>query len=265
MPNLAVYQVDAFATRAFAGNPAAVLLVDDWLPDAVMQGVAEENNVAITAFVRPAGAGWALRWFTPTSEASFCGHGTLATAHVLATERGVEGGFAFETRAGILRVARHSAGYALDLPVLPADALAECPSLLSEVVKDMPVVAVSRSSRIWLVELANEQAVRDFAPDFARIAALAPLSFVVTARGEAYDFVSRHFAPSHGVPEDSVTGSTHATLVPYWSEKLGKDELTAFQCSRRGGALSCERLPDGVRIVGSAVTYLKGTISLPVT
>ncbi|OLP56285.1 phenazine biosynthesis protein PhzF family [Rhizobium rhizosphaerae] len=259
MHQIPFYQVDAFASQPFAGNPAAVLIMEDWLTDRDMLAVAEENNIAITAFVRPADAGWELRWFTPTMEADFCGHGTLATAHVLATERGVEGDFVFATQAGALRVSRHTDGYALDLPSLPPELVSEVPPTVMEIIEG-PGLAVFRTARHWFVELADERAVRDFMPDLAKIATLHPLSFAVTAQGNAHDFVSRNFAPGAGVPEDSVTGSTHSALVPYWAWKLGKDRLTAFQCSRRGGRLSCELDGDRVRIVGTAVPYLNGTV-----
>lgn len=260
MRQIPFYQVDAFASQPFAGNPAAVLIVEDWLTDRDMLAIAEENNIAITAFVRPAGAGWELRWFTPTMEADFCGHGTLATAHVLATERGVEEDFVFATRAGPLRVIRHPDGYALDLPSLPPELVSEVPPIVMEIIEGSSI-AMFRTARHWFVELADEWSVRDFVPDLAKIATLHPLSFAITARGNEHDFVSRHFAPGAGVHEDSVTGSTHSALVPYWARKLGKDRLTAFQCSRRGGRLSCELDGDRVRIVGTAITYLNGTVN----
>ncbi|OBZ93389.1 hypothetical protein ADU59_21215 [Pararhizobium polonicum] len=262
MQQLPLYQVDAFASRPFAGNPAAVLVLDEWLSDHDMLAIAEENNIAITAFVRPNGDNWALRWFTPTMEASFCGHGTLATAHVLATERGIAGDFAFDTLAGLLRVSRDEDKYALDLPSLPPEAVMEVPPIIADIVGDRRQQAFV-TTRHWIVVLESEEAVRGFTPDLEKIAMLHPLSFVVTAEGERHDFVSRHFAPGAGVPEDSVTGSTHSTLVPYWARKLDKNRLSAFQCSRRGGHLECEFDGDRVRIIGKAVTYLKGTVQLP--
>lgn len=253
------YQVDAFASQPFAGNPAAVLILEDWLADSDMLAIAEENNIAITVFARPVGAGWELRWFTPTMEASFCGHGTLAAAHVLIAERGIEDDFVFSTWAGPLRVSRHPDGYALGLPAIPPELVSDAPPIIMEIISG-PCLAVFRTARSWFVELSDEQAVRDFVPDMARIATLHPLSLAITARGNEHDFVSRHFAPGAGVPEDSVTGSTHSTLVPYWAQKLDKHRLAAFQCSRRGGRVVCELDGEHVRIVGKAVTYLRGEI-----
>jgi PhzF family phenazine biosynthesis protein len=259
MPTIALYQVDAFATKPFAGNPAAVLVLDEWLPNVTLQAIAEENNVAMTCFVCSTCDHWTLRWFTPTMEANFCGHGTLATAHVLATEYAISGNLAFSTLAGVLTVGAHKSGYALDIPTMHYELVGELPQEASPLL-GTPNVAVFRSSRSWFVELSDEAAVRAFVPDLTLLAALHPLSFVVTARGDRYDFVSRHFAPGAGIPEDSVTGSTHAALAPYWSEKLGKGTLFAYQCSRRGGRLECELRDARVRIIGSAVTYLKGQI-----
>jgi len=227
-----------------------------------MLAIAEENNIAITAFVRPNGSNWDLRWFTPTMETSFCGHGTLATAHILATERGIAGDFAFDTRAGLFRVSRDGDQYALDLPSLPPEPAMEVPPIIADIVGDHHPHAFL-TARHWFVELEIEQAIWDFVPDLAKIVTLHPLSFVVTAKGKRHDFVSRHFAPGAGVPEDSVTGSAHSTLVPYWPRKLGKDRLSAFQCSRRGGQLECDFDGDRVPIIGKAVTYLTGIVQLP--
>lgn len=260
MQEISLYQVDAFATKTFTGNPAAVLVLQDWLPDVTMLAIAEENNVAMTCFVRQTAAGWDLRWFTPTMEASFCGHGTLATAHVLATERAIAGDFVFSTLAGVLTVGRHAKGYALDIPTMPYEMVDDLPANVGALLAT-PHRTGFRNGRSWFVELADETAVRAFVPDLTAIAALHPLSFVITAPGDRHDFVSRHFAPCAGIPEDSVTGSTHATLVPYWSTTLGKQELSAYQCSKRGGRLDCELRGDKVRVIGNAVTYLKGQIS----
>lgn len=257
---ISLYQVDAFATQPFTGNPAAVLVLRDWLSDATMLAIAEENNVAMTCFVRQNATGWDLRWFTPTMEASFCGHGTLATAHVLATEKAILGDFAFYTQAGILTVSRQSKGYALDIPTMPYEVVAELPAAVAALL--LRHEAAFCNSRSWFIELADESTVRSFVPDLTAIAALHPLSFVITAPGEHHDFVSRHFAPGAGISEDSVTGSTHASLVPYWSRKLERQMLSAYQCSNRGGLLECELRGDTVRIIGNAVTYLKGQIFL---
>ena len=263
MATLTMYQVDAFADRAFQGNPAAVLILEDWLPEHVMQAIANENNLAETAFARPNGKGWDLRWFTPVHEADFCGHATLATAHVLAEAHHVLGEMAFETRVGEIRVSRPDGAYQLDLPCFPpqpadpelADGLQDC----------VPVqpVACFRNFENLFVELADETTVRSFVPDLFKIAAFHPLGVVITARGDAHDFVSRYFAPGSGIPEDPVTGSIHATLVPYWSQKLGKTRLSAFQCSQRGGHLLCKLAGDRVLVTGRARTFMKAEIYLP--
>jgi len=261
MKTLTMYQVDAFSDQVFGGNPAAVLVLEAWLPESVMQNIAAENNLAETAFVRPNGAAWDLRWFTPAREVNFCGHATLATAHVLASERGVVGEMAFNTRVGELRVVRDSLGYRLDLPSFPPEPWRDSPSINGIFAE--PPMSVFRNFENLFVELAGEHAVRDFVPDFLKIGQLHALGLVVTGKGDAYDFVSRYFAPAAGVPEDPVTGSIHATLVPYWAKKLGKPKLSAYQCSRRGGRLMCELSGDRVLITGQAATFMKADIYLP--
>ena len=263
MATLTMYQVDAFADRIFHGNPAAVLILEDWLPDEVMQAVANENNLAETAFARPNGRGWDLRWFTPVHEADFCGHATLATAHVLAEAHGMLSDMTFETRVGEIRVSRRDGAYQLDLPCFPPQPVdADLTQVLQESVAARPVVCFSNFENLF-VELADEPAVRSFVPDLFKIAAFHPLGVVVTAHGEGHDFVSRYFAPGAGIPEDPVTGSIHATLVPYWSRKLGKTRLSAFQCSQRGGHLLCELAGERVLVTGRARTFMKAEIYLP--
>ena len=267
MPLLTMYQVDAFADRVFGGNPAAVLILDDWLPDATMQAIAEENNLAETAFARPAAAGgWDLRWFTPTHEVNFCGHATLATAHVLATELGKPGDFAFATRIGELRVTRGAAGaagdYVLDLPCLAPEPIGSEPPVLARIFGTLPRQTFRNFENVF-VELADEATLRAFVPDQTAIATLVPPGLVITARGETHDFVSRYFVPAEGIPEDPVTGSIHATLVPYWAAKLDKTALSAFQCSKRGGHLKCRLAGERVLIGGRAVTFMQATIRLP--
>jgi PhzF family phenazine biosynthesis protein len=259
---LAMYQVDAFTAQVFRGNPAAVLVLDDWLPDDVMQAIAMENNLAETAFLRRADEGWELRWFTPVHEAQFCGHATLAAAHVLDAELGVSGDMRFSTCVGTLAVVRRAGAYHLDLPAFPPQPSGELADEASRIVAQQ-VVACFRNFENVFVELADEDAVRGFEPDVPAIAGLFPLGLAVTARGEGHDFVSRYFAPGAGIPEDPVTGSTHATLVPYWAGKLGKERLSAFQCSRRGGRLLCELAGDRVLLAGEAVTFMKAEIRLP--
>lgn len=267
--NWTLHQVDAFTDRVFAGNPAAVLVLEDWPAawpdDDLLRRIAGENNLAETAFVRRHGAAWDLRWFTPVHEAAFCGHATLATAHSLAVELGIPGGFTFETQVGTIRVRREGEkSYRLDIPSFPPERLDPLPAVFSEIFAD-GVVEAFRNFENLFVELAGESALRGFRPDLTRIETLHPLGLVITARADAgrpYDFLSRYFAPGAGIPEDPVTGSTHATLVPYWSEKLKKTELRAFQASARGGHLGCALKDDRVFLTGEAVTYMKAELLL---
>ncbi|MDQ0329417.1 MULTISPECIES: PhzF family phenazine biosynthesis protein [Phyllobacteriaceae] len=257
----AMFQVDAFSDRIFGGNPAAVLVLDDWLADAVMQSIAAENNLAETAFARPNGKGWDLRWFTPVHEVDFCGHATLATAHVLAAHLGVTGIMAFSTRVGELRVAPVEGGYQLDLPCFAPETLHELPATIAGPLEGV-ARAIFRNFENVFAELPDEAAVRAFVPDLPNIAKLGAQGLVITAKGQAHDFVSRYFAPGAGIPEDPVTGSIHATLVPHWADKLGKNRLSAFQASARGGHLLCELAGERVLITGKAVTFMEAEIHL---
>lgn len=270
MRELSMYQVDAFTGRVFAGNPAAVMILDAALSDAEMQAIAAENNLAETAFVTRAGGDWAIRWFTPMQEAAFCGHATLAAAHVLASERGDADSFLFKTRrVGDLRVRRIAdATYELDLPLLepsPVDAL---PDALAAIFPQ-GWTSVFRNFENIFVELDRPDNVTTFQPDMAGIARLAPFSLGITASGgathdgEPVDFVSRYFAPAAGIPEDPVTGSAHATLAPFWARRLGRTELTAFQASPRGGRVGCRILGDRVLLSGQAATFFKARVRLP--
>jgi len=261
---IAMYQVDAFSDRLFGGNPAAVLILDDWLDEGVMQAVASENNLAETAFARPNEAGWDLRWFTPLHEVNFCGHATLATAHILSTRYGATGTMVFATRVGALRVTAQEDGYRLDLPAFPPEPLDALPVPVKSLFQPGTYTAFSNFENIF-VELADEDAVRTFMPDLPRIAELGCQGLVITAKGRAHDFVSRYFAPGAGIPEDPVTGSIHATLAPYWAGKLGRDALSAFQASPRGGHLFCEVSGDRVFVSGKAVTFMAAEINLPGT
>jgi len=261
-----MFQVDAFTDRVFAGNPAAVLVLEHWLDDEVMLALAEENNLAETAFaLQRADGSWDLRWFTPLHEVDFCGHATLATAHVLASEYGVNGSITFRTRVGALKVAQQEGGYRLDIPALPPETLSELPRELDGVFKQAPAKIFRNFENIF-VDFGSERDVRDFVPDLMRIAQLGPVGLVVTGKGDGRSgaaFVSRYFAPGAGIPEDPVTGSTHATLVPYWSELLGTKAHRAFQASKRGGWLDCKLIGDRVILCGNAVTFMDATIRLP--
>ncbi|SPH18368.1 putative isomerase YddE [Defluviimonas aquaemixtae] len=270
MREFTMFQVDAFTDRVFAGNPAAVLVSDAPLPEPEMQAIAAENNLAETVFVTGAGAARALRWFTPVKEVAFCGHATLASAHVLATEYGAKGPIAFATRkvGELIVIPRADGAYDLDFPALPPDPLNPLPDSLTALFNEMPV-AGARNFENFFVELASSEAVRNFAPDLAGIAALDGQGLCITAKGgrshdgDPVDFVSRYFAPAAGIPEDPVTGSTHATLIPYWADRLGREDLAAFQASPRGGSLRGRRAGDRVILTARAVTFMRATIVLP--
>ncbi len=260
MTVLRIVQVDAFADRPFTGNPAAVMPLDAWLPDEILQAIAMENNLSETAFTVPDSSGEAdyeLRWFTPATEVVMCGHATLASGHVLLAGDKVR----FRTRnAGILEVARDGEGYAMSLP-----AWAPSPRPLPEVVAALgctPVETLWHPQRYALVLLASEAEVRAVEPDFRALAKQGDLLTIVTARGEETDIVSRAFAPGAGIDEDPVTGSAHAVLTPYWAERLGRTEFTAYQASRRGGHVACRLEGDRVILGGKCVTVMEGSMRI---
>jgi PhzF family phenazine biosynthesis protein len=261
-----MFQVDAFTNQLFAGNPAAVLVLDDWLPDSLMLKIAQENNLAETAFAKPRPDGsWDLRWFAPAHEVDFCGHATLATAHVLFTEYGAQSQLTFHTRVGPLHVAKVQNGYQLDIPRLQPEFINALPPEVATALT-APPVAIFRNFENYYVDLGGSDAVRNFIPDFAAIALLGTMGLVVTGRENAdgkADFVSRYFAPGAGIPEDPVTGSIHATLVPYWAARLGRSQLTSFQASARGGWLLCQLTDDRVLLTGDAVTFMAANVFLP--
>jgi len=254
-------QVDAFASRPFEGNPAAVMPLEAWLPDATMQAIAAENNLAETAFtIRSTrdDADYDLRWFTPTVEVDLCGHATLASAHVL-----IEGGrVRFATRSGILTVSRDGDRLQLDLPAYAVEP-GEEPGLLDAL--GLPAGTPTYLSRggngAAIALLADEAAVRAVAPDFAGLRAIDRL-VIVTAPGDATDIASRVFAAYHGIDEDPVTGSAHAALVPFWAAKLGRDRFTALQASKRSGRLDCRLAGDRVVLGGRCVTVIEGEFRL---
>ena len=265
-----IYQVDAFARRPFAGNPAAVCPLPEWLPAETMQQIAAENNLAETAFFVPLPAGaeadFHLRWFTPTFEIDLCGHATLASAHVLWMERGfAKSEIVFQSQSGPLRVRREADGrLVLDFPSRPPQplALAQHPAALLPALGPGAATPLAvLASRDLVVEFATAAEVLALRPDFAALIDLGYVGLIATAPGSGeVDFVSRFFAPEVGVPEDPVTGSAHSTLIPFWAEKLGKTELFARQESARGGELWCRLRGDRVDIGGYAVTYLRGEI-----
>lgn len=268
MRELKIYQVDAFTTQVFSGNPAAVMVLTSPLSDTDMQSIAAENNLAETAFLLGQGADWDIRWFTPLHEADFCGHATLASAHVLCSEYGAPDHLRFSTRkVGALTAQRTSDGYLLDLPAFPPEPTTP-PAPLYQLFPGGWQQTFQNFENLF-VELASPADVKAFVPDHALINKLPASGLAITAKGghshdgAPVDFISRYFAPKAGIPEDPVTGSTHATLVPYWAEKLNRDHLLAFQASPRGGLLACEFTGGRVALTGSAATYLRGNICLP--
>jgi PhzF family phenazine biosynthesis protein len=260
--NLPIYWVDAFTDRTFGGNPAAVIPLDSWLDDALLQRIANENGLSETAFyVRTGPARADLRWFTPAVEVDLCGHATLATAHVLFNELGqVDSPVLFDTKSGVLSVSLKGPLIELDFPSRPA-ATAEPPANLVAGLGLRPVETL-RSERMWLCVYESAEQVMALSPDFGALGTISPGRFIPTAPGTDCDFVSRFFAPDAGVSEDPVTGSAHCTLVPYWATRLGKTKFHARQVSRRTGELWCELVGDRVRIAGKGVGYLKGRISI---
>lgn len=256
------FHIDAFTDRVMAGNPAGVCLLDQWLSDDLMQGVAAENNLSETAYIVPKGNDFDLRWFTPTREVDLCGHATLAAAHVLFSHCGYPGGhIVFESRSGRLLVEREGSRLILDFPSRPATPCEPPADLLNGLRCEPGSVAKARD---YLVVLDSADAVRKLQPDLSAFANLDSLGVIVTAPGDHCDFVSRFFAPQAGIPEDPVTGSAHCTLVPYWSERLGRARLHARQVSSRGGELFCELRGDRVMIGGLAVTYSTGVLKIPI-
>lgn len=262
---LGFYQVDAFAEQVFAGNPAAVCPLEQWLPDAIMQAIATENNLSETAFYVPEGDRFGLRWFTPVSEVDLCGHATLATAHVLVHHEGFTGNtIRFSSKSGELRVIRDGARLALDFPARPGDPV-EPPEALVNGIGQKP--AACFRSRDYMAVLESEADVLACRPDQLELSKLDATGIIITAPASScergYDFVSRFFAPREGIPEDPVTGSAHCTLIPFWADRLGRETLTARQCSTRGGMLYCQLKGERVSIAGHAVTYAKGVLNLP--
>ena len=259
---LRLYQLDAFTNKLFAGNPAAVVPLEAWISDELMQQIAAENNLAETAFYVPTEQGFHIRWFTPTLEVDLCGHATLATAHVIfSIENYAESEISFESKSGPLKVTRQDDWLTLDFP---ADTyqVAVAPPALSESLKSLASFDVYKGKSDYLVVVENEEQVRNLKPDIFILSTVPTRGIMVTAPGDEVDFVSRFFAPQSGIDEDPVTGSAHTTLIPFWAEKLGKKTMTAKQLSARGGYLRCELADDRTLISGQAKLYLTGEISV---
>lgn len=256
--DIPIYQVDAFASEVFKGNPAAVCPLDDWLPDETLQAIAVENNLSETAYLVARGDDYDLRWFTPAAEVDLCGHATLGSAYVIANhlKPGADS-MRFHTRSGVLSVSRQGDSFTLDFPALKLERLPDNPDVVAalgtaplEIWKSMDLMAVFR----------NEAEIRDMKPDMAKVAALKTRGVIVTAPGETCDFVSRFFAPQSGIPEDPVTGSAHCITTPYWAKRLGKTKMNARQISKRGGELAVEVKGERILLTGRAAPYLEGRI-----
>ena len=261
MTKLKIFQADAFAASLFKGNPAAVVPLTEWLSDEAMQQIAAENNLSETAFFIPEGKHFHIRWFTPKAEVKLCGHATLATAHILFNEMNFQGEqIEFNSKSGILTVKKSGDKLQLDFPADIALAVDAVPAF-SEAFGAHPL-ATLKGRTDYLLLFDSEETIRNFEPDISLLLSTNARGIMVTAKGKEVDFVSRFFAPAVGVNEDPVTGSAHTTLIPFWSKRLNKTEMTALQLSQRGGQLWCTLSGDRVLIAGKAVTYLRGEIEI---
>lgn len=252
-----IYQVDAFTDSPFKGNPAGVCLLDHGVPEEWMKNVASEMNLSETAFLYPEEGGYRLRWFTPKVEVDLCGHATLASAHILSEKGILKPGeqVQFFTRSGVLTAKKDGDWIILDFPSL-APVEIPVPRELEEIIQT-EILYLGKSRFDWLVEISDEDFLKYFQPDFSAISRLPARGLILTSRSKKYDFVSRFFVPAVGVNEDPVTGSAHSVLTPYWTSKLGKNELFAYQASLRGGELRLWNRGDRVGIGGQAVTVME--------
>jgi len=259
---LTIYQVDAFAEEIFKGNPAAVIPLEDWIGDDLMQQIAMENNLSETAYIVKADAGYHIRWFTPEYEIDLCGHATLASAYIIKNflEPHVAEITFTTQKSGVLKASARDGLYTLDFPSRMPE-LCEVPGKLLLSLNITNAVEVLRA-RDYFVVLPNEEAVRNVEPDFIVMKELDAIGVIVTARGHEADVVSRCFYPGAGIPEDPVTGSAHCNIVPYWSGKLGKTKLFCQQLSPRHGDLQCELVGDRVLMSGKCILYMQGEIKL---
>ncbi|SHJ52918.1 phenazine biosynthesis protein PhzF family [Tangfeifania diversioriginum] len=256
-----IFQIDAFTDNVFKGNPAAVVPLEKWLPDEVMQKIAMENNLSETAFFVPTHNGYHIRWFTPLTEVNLCGHATLASAHVLFNHLGFnKKEIKFESKTGELTVKKEGQFIVLNFPVSELKEI-ELPQNIKQAFGKRPVKCFKGREDL-LFEFNNEADIKNLQPDFQFMKTLDTRGITATAAAtsEKYDFVSRFFAPIEGINEDPVTGSAHTMLIPFWAKKLGKTELMAKQISARGGVLHCKLLGERVEIGGQAITYLQGEI-----
>ena len=259
---LPIFQVDAFTDKVFGGNPAAVCPLEHWLPDDIMQKIALENSVAETAFFIPLHDGFEIRWFTPEIEMDLCGHATLATAHVIARHLNYSlPSIKFQSKSGELMVAVENELLTLNFPSRKPEPC-DIPQIILDAIQVSPVEVLK--SRDYVLVFETEEVVRRIEPNQSILDQinLDPGGIVVTAKGDEVDFVSRFFTPQASIFEDPVTGSAHCSLIPYWSERLGKESMHALQVSPRVGKLFCKNLGERVLIAGEAVTYLEGSITI---
>ena len=256
-----IYQVDAFTSELFKGNPAAVCPLKEWLPDQIMQNIAMENNLSETAFFIEDNNFFHIRWFTPKVELDLAGHPTLATAHILLNELKKENDtFTFKTKIGdTLEVSINENIYLMNFPSRPPEFIDDN-SLVYDALGANPIELLAHRDLIAVFE--NQNIIKSISPDLEKLKKLNYPSVVITSKGDDSDFVSRNFAPKLGIPEDPVTGSSHCELIPYWSRKLNQKEMVALQISERGGKIICTDMNDRVLIGGEAITFFKGEIEL---
>ena len=257
---LTIYQIDSFANKVFEGNPAAICPLKKWLPDELLQSIALENNLSETAFFVKTGSGYHLRWFTPVCEVDLCGHATLATAFVVFTFLGYkENEILFFSRSGELIVTRSDEWLEMNFPAQPPK---QC-AIPEQIIKAFEISPVEcHKSEDYIVIFENEDSIFNAKPNMSLLSELSLRGVAITARGNDYDFVTRFFAPKYGINEDPVTGSAFTQLIPYWSKKLGKKQLTSKQVSKRGGEVGCVYSGDRVKISGKAVKYMIGSIEI---
>lgn len=264
MGKIKLYQVDAFTSTLFSGNPAAVCVLDSWLDDKLMQNIGSENNLAETAFLVPRGKDYEIRWFTPSIEVDLCGHATLASAFVLFDVLGYSGSTIkfYSLKSGLLTVTKKDDLLMMDFPTDDLELLSEEQNGKIETCIGLKPIETYKGKTDFITVIEKESDLKNLQPDLHEVSKLKGRGLVVTAKGDDVDFVSRFFAPQTGIPEDPVTGSSHTSLLPLWSKKLGKTSLVARQLSKRGGQLFCEFKGDRCLIGGNAKLYLTGEIYL---
>lgn len=260
MQNIQLFQVDAFADRLFSGNPAAICPLTHWLEDALLQNIAAENNLSETAYFVPEGDEFHLRWFTPADEVKLCGHATLAAAHVLFNELGYDKRrIVFNTLSGKLSVTQSGEALEMDFPVQPIEPV-KPPDILLQALGIEPGEVYLGEDYIAVFE--TEQQIQSLQVDYSLLSQVEVRGLGVSAPGDVSDFVSRFFAPRHGINEDPVTGSLHCALAPYWASRLGKNQLNARQLSKRGGSIQCNVHHGRVSLSGKALTFMRGSFDV---